>query len=63
MNPKTGQRPRNDLDTLAQVDQLQPQLTRKDITETAIFKICEDLDVRLAINQGYTRPSDYRDAL
>ncbi len=48
---------------MAQVDQLQPQLTRKDITETPIFKICEDLDARLAINQGYTRPSDYRDEL
>jgi hypothetical protein len=48
---------------LAQVDQLQPQLTRKDITETPIFKICEDMDARLAINQGYTRPSDYRDEL
>ena len=48
---------------LAQVDRLQPQFTRKDITETPIFKICEDLDARLAINQGYTRPSDYRDEL
>ena len=28
-----------------------------------LFKICEDMDARLAINQGYTRPGDYRDAL
>ena len=48
---------------LAQVERLHPQCTRKDITETPIFKICEDLDARLAINQGYTRPSDYRDEL
>jgi hypothetical protein len=48
---------------LAQVDQLQPQLTRKEITETPIFKICEDMDARLVINQGYTRISDYRDEL
>ena len=39
------------------------QLSRKDITETPLFKICEDMDARLAINQGYTRPGDYRDAL
>ena len=48
---------------LAQIDRLYPQLSRKDITETPLFKICEDLDARLAINQGYTRPSDYRDEL
>ena len=48
---------------LAQVDRLQPQLTRKDITKTPIFKICEDMDARLAIKQGYTRPGDYRDEL
>jgi hypothetical protein len=48
---------------LAQIDRLHPQLSRKDITETPLFKICEDMDARLAINQGYTRPGDYRDAL
>jgi hypothetical protein len=48
---------------LAHIERLQPQLTRQEITETPIFKICEDLDARLAINQGYTRPSDYRDEL
>ena len=48
---------------LAQVDRLQPKLTRKDITETPIFKICADMDSRLALHQGYTRPSDYRDEL
>jgi hypothetical protein len=48
---------------LAQVDRLHPPLTRKAITETPIFKICEDMDARLAIRQGYTRPSDYRDEL
>lgn len=48
---------------LAQVDRLHPALSRKAITETPIFKICEDMDARLAISQGYTRPSDYRDEL
>ena len=48
---------------LAQVDRLQPELTRQEITETAIFKICEDMDSRLAIEQGYARRSDYRDEL
>ena len=48
---------------LAQIDRLHPQLSRKEITETPLFKICEDMDARLAINQGYTRPGDYRDEL
>ena len=48
---------------LAQIDRLHPQLSRKDITETPLFKICEDLDARLAINQGYTRLGAYRDEL
>jgi hypothetical protein len=48
---------------LAQTDRLHPQLSRKDITETPLFKICEDMDARLAINQGYTRPSDSHDEL
>ena len=48
---------------LAHVDRLQPKLTRKDITETPIFKICQDMDSRVAMKQGYTRPSDYRDEL
>ena len=38
---------------LAQVERLHPQLTRKAITETPIFKICEDMDTRLALSQGY----------
>ena len=48
---------------LAQVDRLHPKLTRLEITETPLFKICEDLDSRLAIQQGYARRSDYRDEL
>ena len=48
---------------LARVDRLQPKLTRKEITETPIFKICEDMDSRLAIKGGYARPGDYRDEL
>ena len=48
---------------LAHIERLHPQLTRQEITETSIFNICEDMDARLAIHQGYTRPSDYRDEL
>ena len=48
---------------LGQVDRLQPKLTRAEIVETPIFKICEDMDARLAIKQGYARPGDYRDEL
>src|SRR5262249_4322617 len=48
---------------LVQMDRLHPQLSRKDITETPLFKSCEDLDARVAINQGYTCASDYRDEL
>ena len=48
---------------LAHVDRLQPKLTHKEITETPIFKICEDMDSRLAIKGGYAASSDYRDEL
>jgi hypothetical protein len=48
---------------LAEVDRLQPKLPRKEITETPIFQICQDLDSRLAIKQGHARHNDYRDEL
>jgi len=48
---------------LRQVDTLQPALTRKEIVNTPIWKICEDMDSRLAIEQGYARRGDYLDEL
>jgi hypothetical protein len=46
-----------------QMDTLQPALTRKEIVNTPIWKICEDMDSRIAIEQGYARRSDYLDEL
>lgn len=34
-----------------------------EIVEEPIYKICQDLDSRLGIRQGYTREPDYRDLL
>lgn len=33
------------------------------IVESPIYKICQDLDSRIGIKQGYTREPDYRDIL
>ncbi|MBI4283618.1 MAG: hypothetical protein HY663_04025, partial [Chloroflexi bacterium] len=33
------------------------------IVEEPLYKICQDLDSRLGIRQGYTREPDYRDLL
>ena len=33
------------------------------VVEEPIYKICQDLDSRLGIRQGYTREPDYRDLL
>ncbi|MBI5886632.1 MAG: helix-turn-helix transcriptional regulator [Deltaproteobacteria bacterium] len=42
---------------------LAKKLTRAEIIQTAIYKICQDMDSRLGIEQGYIRQSDYRDIL
>ena len=34
-----------------------------EVVEQPIYKICQDLDSRLGIKQGYTREPDYRDLL
>lgn len=38
-------------------------LERNEIVKMPIFKLCQDLESRLGIEQGYTREADYRDAL
>ena len=38
-------------------------LSRKEVTETALWKIAQDLGSRLAIKQGLMRAPDYRDEL
>ncbi len=38
-------------------------LDRSEIVKMPIFKLCQDLESRLGIEQGYTREADYRDAL
>jgi hypothetical protein len=35
----------------------------EEATESPIFKICQDMEARLGIEQGYTRLADYRDLL
>ena len=36
---------------------------RKDVVKHPTFKICQDLESRLGIEQGYVRQTDYRDEL
>ena len=36
---------------------------RKEVVKLPIFKICQDLESRLGIKQGYVRQADYRDEL
>lgn len=36
---------------------------RSEVVEEPIYKICQDLESRLGIRQGYTREPDYRDLL
>ena len=36
---------------------------RRKVVETPIFRICQDLEIRLGIKQGKTRLRDYRDEL
>lgn len=38
-------------------------LSRKEIIKTPIYKICQDMDSRLGIEQGFMRQADYRDIL
>lgn len=38
-------------------------MDKKEVVSQATFKICQDLESRLGIEQGYVRPSDYRDEL
>ncbi len=38
-------------------------LEGKEIVKLPIFKICQDLEIRLGIKQGYTRERDYLDDL
>lgn len=35
----------------------------KELVELPVYKICQDLEARLGIKQGYTRQRDYRDDL
>ena len=39
---------------LAQIDRLHSTIKSQRYYETPLFKICEDMDACLAINQGYT---------
>lgn len=38
-------------------------LTRPQIRQTAVYRICQDLDSRLAVARGLARHPDYRDEL
>lgn len=38
-------------------------LTRPQIRKTAVYRICQDLDSRLAVSKGLARQPDYRDEL
>ncbi len=39
------------------------KLTRPQIRQTAVYRICQDLDSRLAVSRGLARHPDYRDEL
>ena len=38
-------------------------LTRPQIRKTVVYRVCQDLDSRLAVSQGLARQPDYRDEL
>ncbi len=38
-------------------------MKRKDVIKHPTFKICQDMESRLGIKQGYVRQTDYRDEL
>lgn len=38
-------------------------MTRKDVVRHPTFKICQDLESRLGIEQGYVRQTNYKDEL
>lgn len=42
---------------------LRNTLSRSEIIKTPIYKICQDMDSRLGIEQGFMRQADYRDIL
>ncbi len=39
------------------------EVKKEDIPQLPIFKICQDMESRLGVQQGYTRLTDYRDML
>ena len=50
---------------MARIDELysDQNLTRPQIRKTVVYRICQDLDSRLAITKGMARQPDYRDEL
>lgn len=44
-------------------DTFEPKLSRKEVVELPIYRICQDMWSRLGIEQGYVRQADYRDIL
>lgn len=39
------------------------KLSKEAITKTPLYKICQDMESRLGIEEGYIRQPDYRDLL
>lgn len=39
------------------------KVSKEAITETPLYKICQDMESRLGIEEGYIRQPDYRDVL
>jgi transcriptional regulator with XRE-family HTH domain len=48
---------------IGEIQKIFGPVPRKEIVKSPLFKVCGDLELRLGIEQGQTRRSDYRDAL
>lgn len=48
---------------LSKGSELWREIKGEELVELPIYKICQDMEVRLGIKQGYTRERDYRDDL
>lgn len=45
------------------INVLSEKLNRDEITETSVYRICQDMEARLGVEQGYVRKADWRDKL
>lgn len=48
---------------IGKINSILGKVKREEAVKTPIFRICQDMESRLGIKQGYTRTTDYRDIL